>query len=185
MTEIHETNGEAFCRSSLLLDLLRTKWVAYSLRNAAKCGNKQCMELKFISFLALAIVAMGCVHTPPQKEKVRESPPAERTRDVKIDTDPSGMRIYFGIAGTEELAREQREYIGLSPCTLTVPCDEQGRFKNKVSSFARPKAVLMAEPPASATNLFPQSQVFSVPATFVRPPPIPAAVFFDMTKPKR
>ena len=145
------------------------------------------MKFNCTAFLALAIVAIGCAHTPPEKEaeEVPERAPIQRTRDVRVDSDPPGMRIYFGIAGTEDLAREQREYIGMSPCTVTVPSDKEGRFQNKVSSFARPKAVFMAEPPASATNLFKQSQVFSVPAMFVRPPPIPTAVFFDMTNPQK
>ena len=143
------------------------------------------MQPKRTLFLALAIIAFGCAHTPPKKEEVQKPAPVPLTREVKVDTDPPGMRIYFGIAGTEDLAREQREYIGLSPCSVTVAVDKEGRFQNKVSSFARPKAVFMAEPPNSATNLFKQSQVFSVPATFVRPPPVPAAIFFDMTKPQK
>jgi len=105
------------------------------------------------------------------------------TRQVKIDSDPPGMRVYFGISGSEAQAHQQREYVGTSPCTLTVPCDGEGRFVNKVSSFARPKAIIEAEPPYAATNLFAQQQVFIVPAIFVHPPPIPAAVFFDMHRP--
>ena len=74
-------------------------------------------------------------------------------------------------------------FIGVSPCSVTVPCDPEGRFVNSISGFARPKAVFEAEPPAAATNLFAQAQEFIVPAAFVRPPPIPRAVFFDMHKP--
>jgi hypothetical protein len=54
---------------------------------------------------------------------------------------------------------------------------------NNVSSFARPVAVFYAEPPINATNQHAQSQTFAVPAAFVRPPPIPSGVFFDMSKP--
>lgn len=130
-----------------------------------------------IVLLIVAAFAVGCAHTPT------EFAPTKYTRMVKIETDPPGMRVYFGIAGTEEAARKQREYVGTSPCSLTVACDEEGRFQNNVSGFARPKAVFMAEPAANSSNLFAQSQVFAVPAMFIRPPPIPKAVFFDMTKP--
>lgn len=125
--------------------------------------------------LFLLIVATSCAHTPT------EHAPTRNTRTVKIETAPPGMRCYYGIAGTEERAVEQREYVGLSPCVATVPSDGDN-FPNNVSGFARPKAVFMAEPPDGATNLHAQRQVFSVPAMFVRPPPIPRAVFFDMHK---
>jgi hypothetical protein len=132
--------------------------------------NRKCL------LVVAALAVVGCAHTPT------ESAPTKYTRVVKIETDPPGMRIYFGIAGTEARARDQREFVGTSPCSLTVPCDGDGRFENNVSGFARPKAVFMAEPPAGATNLFAQNQIFAVPAMFIRPPPIPKAVFFDMAK---
>jgi len=122
------------------------------------------------TIFALAIVASGCRTPPP-------------IRTVRIETDPPGARVYFGIAGTPERAREQRQYVGASPCVLTVPCDEDGRFVNTVSSFARPVAVFYADPPSGTTNLHAKSQTFAVPAAFVRPPPIPSAVFLDLTKP--
>jgi hypothetical protein len=126
--------------------------------------------------LALALFVCGCAHTPT------EYAPTSNSRSIKIETDPPGMRCYFGIAGTEERAIRQREFAGMSPCVITVP-SEGDYFQNNVSGFARPQAVFMAEPPEGSTNLFAQRQVFAVPALFIRPPPIPRAVFFDMRKP--
>lgn len=131
--------------------------------------------MKTIALFALAL-AVGCAHTPTEYAPTRD------TRAVKIITDPPGMRCYFGIAGTEDRAIEQREFVGLSPCVATVQSDEDDHFVNNVSSFARPKAVFMAEPPEGSTNLAPQKQVFAVPALFIRPPPIPRSVFFDMRR---
>ena len=134
--------------------------------------------MKTTTLTLLLALACGCkTHTPT------ENAPTKDTRVIRIETDPPGMRVYFGISGNEESARHQREYVGESPCKLTVRCDEDGRFLNEVSSFAHPKAVFEAEPPAGTTNLFAQQQVFVVPALFVHPPPIPQAVFFDMHKP--
>lgn len=103
------------------------------------------------------------------------------TRTVRIETDPPGMRIFFS-NGREDMSEKEREYVGASPCSLTVPCDEEGRFINRVSSFARPVAVFYADPPHDAANLYSQRQTFGVPATFRRPGKIPSAVFFDMHK---
>ena len=129
--------------------------------------------------LAAALVA-GCSTYQPT-----EQAPTKHTRVIKVSTEPAGMRVYFGISGTEDRAARQREYVGESPCSLTVPCDDEGRFLNKVSTFARPQAVIEAEPPTGATNLFAQRQVFAVPALFIRPPTIPAGVFFDMRRAPR
>lgn len=119
----------------------------------------------------------GCTTYQPT-----EYAPSRNTRAVKIVTDPPGMRCFYGIAGTEERAREQREYVGDSPCVAILP-SEGDNFPNTVSGFARPKAVFMAEPPANTAGLHAQAQVFDVPAIFIHPPPIPKAVFFDMHKP--
>jgi hypothetical protein len=123
-----------------------------------------------LTIIAVAVIVCGC-HTP-----------GERIRTVRIESEPPGMAVYFGIAGADDRAARQREYVGKTPCQLDIECDEQGRFVNRVSSFARPVATFYADPPASETNLFPQSQSFAVPAMFIRPPPIPRAVYFDMRK---
>lgn len=128
-------------------------------------------------YLLTAAIVCGCSTYQPT-----EFAPTATTRRVKIETDPPGMRIYFGIAGTEDRSKRQREYVGTSPCAVVVDCDEAGRFVNRISSFARPVAIFYADPPSDATNLFSQEQSFAVPAIFVRPPPIPRAVFFDMKK---
>jgi hypothetical protein len=135
------------------------------------------MKTLLTPLLALALCA-GCRTYQPT-----EYAPTKDTRVVKIETDPPGMRIYFGKAGTETLAVTQRQYVGQSPCTLTVPCDGEGRFVNTISDWRRPKAIFEAEPPHGSTNLYAQKQIFAVPAFFTYPPPIPGAVFFDMHKP--
>lgn len=129
------------------------------------------------TIFALAVVC-GCYTRSPES-----TAPTRNTRLVLIQTDPPGMRIFFGLSGTEERAIAQREYVGQSPCALTVRCDKEGRLENTIGGLARPKAILQAEPPHDATNLFAQKQVFAVPSAFVHPPEIPKAVFFDMHKP--
>ncbi len=126
---------------------------------------------------ALAVMC-GCYTRSPESTS-----PTRNTRLILIQTDPPGMRIFFGLSGTEARAITEREYVGQSPCGLTVKCDKEGRFENTSSGFTRPKAVLQADPPYGATNLFAQKQVFAVPAAFVHPPEIPKAVFFDLHKP--
>jgi hypothetical protein len=128
--------------------------------------------------LLMALIICGC-KSPYQPTEFAPTPTSRR---VKIETDPSGMRIYFGIAGTDVRAKQQREFVGTSPCVLEVECDEEGRFINRVSSLSRPVAIFYAVPPSEMTNLFAQEQTFVVPAMFIRPPPIPRAVFFDMRK---
>ena len=128
------------------------------------------------TIFALALVC-GCYTRSPES-----TAPTRNTRLIVIQTDPPGMRIFFGLSSTEARAITEREYVGQSPCALSVKCDKEGRFENTGSALARPKAVLQAEPPHDATNLFAQKQVFAVPAAFVHPPEIPKAVFFDMHK---
>lgn len=129
--------------------------------------------MKTVIFL-LAFALAGCAHIPT------EYAPSKKTRAVKIETDPPGMRCYYGIAGTVEGAVRQRGYVGISPCVAIIPSDGDN-FPNTVSKFARPQAVFMAEPPAGITNnVHPQKQIFAVPGIFNRPPPIPRAIFFNM-----
>lgn len=130
------------------------------------------------TIIALALIACSCKTMPP------ETISPGKVRTVRIETEPAGMTIYFSIAGTQARADSQREYVGRSPCEVQIECDEQGRFVNRISSFARPVATFYADPPAHLTNIFAQKQTFAVPAIFIRPPKIPRAVFFDMTKAK-
>ena len=104
------------------------------------------------------------------------------TKNIKVETDPPGMRIYFCISANETNAAAEREYVGQSPCAVSVKIDSDGRFQNNISAFKHPVALFAAEPPALQTNLFAQSQAFPVPALFHKTGKAPDAVFFDMNK---
>lgn len=132
---------------------------------------------KLIALAICAVIASGCASDRPDANGVDR-----HHRLVKIETDPPGMRVYFGYGATTNLALKEREYVGTSPCTYLAKSTAKGYFVNTVSQFAQPVAVFYAEPPALATNLYPQRQEFKAPAFVVRPAPIPQAVFFDMHK---
>jgi hypothetical protein len=119
----------------------------------------------------------------PATDPVTAESPKASQKSIKVETDPPGMRIFFCVATSETNAMEQREYVGQSPCVVTVETDAQDRFVNKFSSFLHPVAVFMAEPPSTSTNLYAQRQEFQVPAAFHKAVKAPDAVFFDMHKP--
>lgn len=133
------------------------------------------MEKIFVIGL-LFLLAAGCVN-----RSTAEKPDLSH-RIVRIETDPPGMRIFFGYGASKNRAENEREYVGVSPCSYTANSTRNGYFRNTVSQFSKPVAVFYADPPSTETNLFSQRQTFNCPAFTVRPAPIPGAVFFDMHK---
>lgn len=126
-----------------------------------------------LTFLLLA----GCQTGPPPPNEIQ----------IKIESDPSGARVYFGTGSNEGTAEKGREYVGTTPCVWACPIETDGTFKITRAGFyntvIRPVAVFTAEPPSTATNLFIKKQIFHGVAHFQDPDKVPRALFFDLTKP--
>jgi hypothetical protein len=132
--------------------------------------------MKFLVTTALlGILATGCASTPP-------------FRTVKLDSDPEGMRVFYGEGGTPQIAEHSKGYVGTTPCTANVPCDRHGCFDIEgiafYNSFVQATAVFIAEPPFGTTNLFQQEVTYHGDAHFQSPDKVPPGVFFDMHKEK-
>jgi hypothetical protein len=135
--------------------------------------------MRLICALILSALFVGCQSTP--------RPP----RVVKFDSEPQGARVFVGMGPNEGDAKKARNYLGMTPLEWTVPeemIDDDIYFRAPgalvYSMVVPPAVVFYAEPPASGTNLFPQTQVFHSGTTFTPADRIPLGVFFDLTKPK-
>lgn len=123
-----------------------------------------------------ALLMVGCATTPPKDLK----------RKVHIDSDPQGVRVFYGIGTNEGVAEGRRAFIGVTPFDYSIEGDEEGRFKIDgalvYSIMVQPAAVFIAEPKSTETNLFTKRQVFHAGAMFSPPNKIPEGLFFDLTK---
>lgn len=112
----------------------------------------------------------------------------DRSRTVHIDSDPRGARVFFGIGPNEDRADTAKQFLGVTPFDWKTEANDDGSFEWTgifiYSAAVRPAAVFTAEPPSSATNLFPKRVVYHGPAWFVPPDKIPEGIFFDLTKPE-
>ncbi len=131
------------------------------------------MDMKKIFPLFVAIVA-GCAGPKPI--------------DVKVDSDPAGAHIFWSVGANEDFASQKnRQYLGTTPFVWTVHPKGDGSFDLPgaliYSTFVPPVGVVTAEPPASATNLFIQRQVFHSGTIATASDKVPQAIFFDMHKP--
>jgi hypothetical protein len=123
---------------------------------------------------ALALLLVGCATT-------------DNTRAVKIDSDPPGARVFFGIGPNEDQADAAKNYIGTTPLEWRTKARGDGSFEFEgifvYSMAVRPAAVFTCEPTAAQTNLFKKRQVFHGGAMFQPPDKIPEGIFFDLRKP--
>lgn len=130
------------------------------------------MKKTTLLLLTLAAVA-GCASAPP-------------TRTVKIDSAPSGARVFWAVGANEGFAKDSRQYIGTTPCTWVASVNGDGSFKLPgilvYSMFVPPVLVITADPPENSTNLFQQHQVFHGGTIATGPNQAPESLFFDLSK---
>lgn len=114
--------------------------------------------------------------------------PKDNTRIIKIDSEPRGARVFFGIGPNEDRADSAKNYIGVTPLEWKVEGNDEGSFQWTgifiYSAAVRPAAVFTAEPPSGSTNLYTKRAVYHGPAMFVPTDKIPEGIFFDLTKPE-
>jgi len=127
-----------------------------------------------VLWLTLVLIA-GCASKP--------------LRVVKIESEPSGARVFFGVGPDERTAIAAREFVGTTPCQFTPrQQNRHGEFDVEgipvYSAFRQAVAMFMAEPPSGATNLFARSQVFHCETVWKSADMVPSGVFFDLTKPE-
>lgn len=138
--------------------------------------------LKIVPVFALVALLSACSSTP----RGGEPPPPRYQHTVKFESDPEGMRVYFGEGGEVPLAEKARSFVGITPCETKVKCDSAGLFNisgiKLYNSFRPAVAVFEAEPPAADTNLFKQQVTYDGDAHFKHADKVPDAVFFDMHK---
>jgi hypothetical protein len=129
------------------------------------------------ALLIAAVFAAGCASVPPQ-------------RSIKIDSEPQGARVFFGMGPNEGDARKARNYLGTTPLVWDVPpemIDDGKYFKPPgalVYSLVVPPAIVFFAEPPDGTNLFPRNQVFHGGTPFTPADQIPLGVFFDLRKPQ-
>ena len=115
---------------------------------------------------------------------------------IKLDSDPEGARVFLILASTpkptdkiREIVQMDtgREYIGMTPCTVTFTGDGNGYFVTPkiayVSTYVGGSATFTAEPPRGSTNLYPQTVSYRGNNRYVEGDKIPRGIFFDLHKP--
>jgi hypothetical protein len=107
-----------------------------------------------------------------------------RPYTIKFDSQPEGAHVFM-VAGAQG-ASDARDYVGVTPCEITVKGTRSGYFITPkppfVGSFVSGTVKFTAEPPGGSTNLFSQSESFRTPARFKGGNKIPHAIFFDLTR---
>lgn len=128
---------------------------------------------KILSVLAVAALVAGC-KAPPK-------------RVVRIESDPAGMRVFYGDGANEDSAKPGRAYVGMTPCEFTPAQDDEARFDRSgiflYTEFVQTAHIFWCEPPPAQTNLFPKRQVFHGAAVFQPADKVPEKIFFDLTTP--
>jgi hypothetical protein len=125
-------------------------------------------------FVGLVLLAAGC---------------AAPTRTIKFDSDPQGAHVFMTMGANEDMAKNGRDYLGVTPFTWTTEVNGDGSFKTDrsaipfYSSFVQSVVVFTAEPPSGATNLYTKREVFHGNADYQKGNNAPQGVFFDLTKP--
>jgi hypothetical protein len=156
------------------------RFAPFVFRGPVALERKEKMKSIITIPAVLALILIGTVQAAPDKN--------QKTKTVSIDSDPPGMRIYFGGGASEERAQASREYLGTTPLKAEIPCKKDGTFLIHgallYSAVVAPVAIFTAEPPVGSTNLFIQYQRFHQGASvFVSADKVPPAIFFDMHKP--
>ena len=139
--------------------------------------------MKTYILTVVAICLAGCSNVGPRGQ---EPLPPRYQHAVKLESDPPGMRVYFGTGGEIQMAEHARSFIGITPCETKIKCSRNGLFEIEgikvYNSFRPPVAAFMAEPPFGQTNLFRQDIIYNGEAHFHEADKVPDAVFFDMHK---
>jgi len=122
-------------------------------------------------FFLLAVLLAGC---------------AAPRFSMMIESEPTGAKVFWA-AGANEAAAKNRNYIGQTPCSWEGECKRNHTFKAPripfYSKWVPGVVIVTAEPPSGSTNLWPQRRVFHSDARFHDGDPIPARLFFDLTRP--
>lgn len=114
--------------------------------------------------------------------------PRDLKRTIKIESEPTGARIFVGTGATESEALRVRNYLGTAPLDWVTVAGEDGSFVSEGSIFVFselvPHAVVFsADPPSGHTNLFPKRQIFHTGTQWKRGDKVPEGLFFDLTQP--
>jgi len=148
-------------------------------------GQIQNSKMRNVISMALSLVivcACGCAG-----ERGIESRPPKYVHLVRFESDPPGMRIYYGSGGEIKLAEKNISFIGLTPCEKKIGSTKDGDFEIEgvtlYNSFRPAVAVFICEPPYGQANLFRQEKSYHSEAHFIPADRVPDAVFFDMHKP--
>ncbi len=107
--------------------------------------------------------------------------------NIRIESDPPGARVFFGVGPNEQSADSGKQYLGVTPCTWSYQPNRDGTFKLPgalvYSIFVPPVAVFTAVPPNDGTNFFTKRQMYHGGTVATPPDKVPAAIFFDLRKP--
>ena len=109
----------------------------------------------------------------------------DKRATIVFTSDPPGQRVFVGY--TTSLDKEYtKEFLGITPCTRSVPCGSHNTVlvpsMGFFSGWHRPLMVFTCEPTHGYTNLYVQKIVLHGDAHFRDPDVIPKAMFFDMYK---
>jgi hypothetical protein len=108
--------------------------------------------------------------------------------NVKVESDPPGAHVFFGVGANEQFADTGRSFIGTTPFVWPYKAKPDGTFDLPgaliYSIMVPPVAKFTAEPPSGSTNLFIRSQVFHGGTIATAAYKVPEGIFFDLTKPK-
>jgi hypothetical protein len=126
------------------------------------------------SFLPLVLFLAGCAHTPDPQAK------------IKIESDPTGARIYHGAGSNTNRARPS-DYLGTTPFTWTLQLNEAGEVPlpriKLVNKFGpQPWMIIEARPPADCLTCVTQQFIYRGRALFRDQDKIPEALFFDLRR---
>ncbi len=83
---------------------------------------------------------------------------------MKVDSDPSGARIFSG--------DQPQNFLGTTPCYATVPAQPGGKIQGYLK--------IWAIPPTNCPGVYQKSVIFGKPPLRVN---LPAELFFDLSKP--
>lgn len=133
--------------------------------------------------VVVIVLCAGCASVPD-------------VHQVTLDSDPQGAHVFLTMSSTPKPAEKARaeaqmnsgrEYLGVTPCIVSITGDGDGYFMTPqitvVSRFVGGSATFTAEPPSGSTNLFAQSVTYLGNNHFVEGDKIPRGVFFDLHKP--
>jgi hypothetical protein len=130
--------------------------------------------MKVAAYLVFsAFLIAGCASGPPV--------------NIRLESDPPGARVFFGMGPNEETADGAKQYLGVTPTNWLCKPNRDGSFDLPgalvYSIVVPPVAVFTAVPPDGATNLFTKRQVYHGGTIATPPDKVPGAIFFDLRKP--